>query len=155
MSVCAFESTYVPIWVDNSYVDDSTWELYVCTHIGTCGYICIFVCHACDQRGGPCKKKKSAVTCFPTGHSLQFASGFHCGEMSLFFPFVFFMALPSVVINDPFQQLHQYLLPWETVQGQSKLLFWQQSELVNYQLKNCSRTSWNLLGHGWKRELII
>lgn len=126
--------------------------MYVHTQAHVCTYVFLCVVHVIREVG---HVKKSAVTCLPTGHSLQFSSGFHCGEMSLFFPFVFFMALPSVVINDPFQQLHRYLLPWETVQGQSKLLFWQQSELVNYQLKNCSRTSWNLLGHGWKRELII
>lgn len=59
-----------------------------------------------------------------------------------------------MVINDFFQQLCPAGICFSVrlSKGSQKLVLWQQSELANYQLKNCSRISWNLLGHGWKRE---
>lgn len=59
-----------------------------------------------------------------------------------------------MVINDPFQQLHLADISFfaRLSEGNQKLLLWQQSELVNCQLKDRSSASWNLLSHGWKKE---
>ncbi len=53
----------------------------------------------------------------------------------------------SVVINDPLNNYTRLVFFARLSEGNQKLLLWQQSELVNCQLKDCSSTSWNLLSH--------
>lgn len=75
----------------------------------------------------------------------------HC---SFLLYYLLFGVHHSMVINDPFQKLHTADISFfaRLSEGNQKLLLWQQSELVNCQLKDCSSTSWNLLSHGWKKE---
>lgn len=131
--------------------------VYICIPV----YMYICGCHACGPRAGVFRwwlgHVESTGTHFPTRLALQFSNAVstmgkcHC---SFLLYYLLFGVHHSMVINDPFQQLHTTDISFFTrlSEGNKELLLWQQSDLVNCQLKDCSSTSWNLLSHGWKKE---
>lgn len=113
---------------------------HICVHDA-----CIHACKKLMYPDGNWAMLKSAATHFYTRPHFQFSNAVstmetcHCSFLLYSLKFV----VLSVVVSDPFHQLGRAYVCFSERQskGSQKLLLWQPPELVNCQLKDCSRTS--------------
>lgn len=141
------------IWAGYSHVDVTVCRR-MCTHMFVC--IMQIIWERLHPNGGWAMLKSTELTSL---QGLLFNSPrlfplWRNVTVSSFCIFYGSKSFTQVESNDPQTAIPASIhFSASLSKGSQKLLLWQQSEPVNCQLKDRSRTSWNLLGHGWKKTI--